>query len=77
MSPIGWIVRVARRKVRNIALRRDAEAKDYAIDLGDVTDDLIYFPRSRRRKHRGRAMIEDSRKLVRLQRPSLRSSSRS
>jgi hypothetical protein len=77
MPPIAWIVRVAGEKAKDIALRRDAEAKDDATDLGEVTDDLIYFPRSRRRKHRGRATIEDSPKLVRFQRPSLRSSSRS
>jgi len=58
--PIGWIVRVARQKAKDIALRRDAESKDDAIDLGEVTDDLISFPRSRRRKHRGRATIDDS-----------------
>jgi hypothetical protein len=40
VPPIGWIVRVARRKAKDIALRSDADA----IDLGEVTDDLIYFP---------------------------------
>jgi hypothetical protein len=60
-------------KAKDIALRRAADA----IDLGEVTVDLIYFPRSRRHKQRGRATIEDSRKSVRLKRLSLRSSSRS
>jgi len=33
--------KVARRKTKGIALRRDAEAKDDAIDLGEVTDHVL------------------------------------
>jgi hypothetical protein len=35
VPPIGWIVQVARRKAKDIALRRDAEAKADAIDLSE------------------------------------------